>query len=502
MKQEHSPSPAHVHAKHILCRLAVLSACVLLNACLPSFSSTPAPAPPSQTAPQSARQQQASSARPPASESSLCLALALPLQGPTKSIAEKIAQGASIAKREMERQGAILNVRMLDTDQNDWLNQLAALPPECALVGGPMQTAAYSAAKKSPAARGRAFFAFLPQLEPGDEGFTAWRFFPSPQDQVDALLSFMQIEMAFTSYGVFYPDEAYGKRMAEIFRQRAALRGAVVQTAHYTPSAAAGWPDAAAKLVGRREINKTPFPTANLQAIFLPDYWSAADQLVTSLRYNGEDRAVLLGSSLWGEGMQSRPPALPQRYQLAVFPGAWNPGLSSPGAQSLQTAMQGAVPDFWVGLGYDFLHFAAHMKLIGGWTPQLVTQRAADARHIAWSMAPLVWDAQGKATQTLFLFSPVAGGFAPVQPDHLKTAWQEAQTRFAERMRIAQGENPAPALITPAPAAASPLSLTRPAVIQPPSVPATPASGTNASAIRQVPPPPDTAKPVASPMER
>jgi ABC-type branched-subunit amino acid transport system substrate-binding protein len=423
----------------------------------------------------------------------------LPLQGPAKGIAEKILHGASIAKQEMEAAGTTANVRILDTDQPDWLSQLAALPPECALVGGPMQAAAYSVVKKSRAAGGRAFFTFLPQLEPGDEGFTAWRFFFSPQDQADALLSFMQIEMGFTSYGVFYPDDAYGKRMAEIFRQRASLRGAVAQTASYTPGAAAGWPDAAAKLVKRREINKTPFPTVNLQAIFLPDSWSAADQLITSLHYNGEDRAVLLGSSLWGEGIQSRPPALPQNYQLAVFTGAWNPGLSTPGAQSLRAAMRGVVPDFWVGLGYDFLRFAAHMKLTAGWTPQIVTQRAMEARHIAWSMAPLAWDSQGKAVQTLFLFSPVAGGFAPVQPDQLKTAWQEAQDRFAERVRIAQGDNPAPALLAPAPAAASPLSLPRPAIVPPP--PPSPAPGTNVPAIRQAVPPANAAQPAASPVK-
>jgi len=413
------------------------------------------------------------------------------LQGSIKEFAEKIAQGASIAKRDLERQGTRVNVRLLDVDQPDWLNQLAALPPECALVGGPMQTAAYSAAKKSPAAAGRAFFAFLPQLEPGDEGFTAWRFFPSPQDQADALLSFLQIEMGFTSYGVFYPDAPYGSRMAEIFRQRAALRGAMTQTASYTPGAPAEWPKAAAQLVGRHEINKTPFPTANLQAIFLPDSWSSADQLITSLHYNGEDRLVLLGDSLWGEGIQRRPPALPQNYQLALFPGAWNPGLASPSAQALLTTMQDAAPDFWIGLGYDFLHFAVHMKLTAGWTPQMVTQRAAEAqRHVAWTMAPLAWDAQGKATQALFVFSPVAGGFAPVQPEQLKTAWQEAQERFAERLRIAQGESPAPALLAPPPATASPLWLPRPSVSLPPSAP-----GTRAPAPQKAEPSPDMARP-------
>ena len=503
MKKNSHPFLPHAPARRLLFRLAALSVCVLLNACLPPFSSKPTPAPPSRPASESAQQHQAASiVKPVSSESSLCFSLALPLQGPAKGIAEKIAQGASAAKQEMERQGTTVNVRMLDTDQSDWLSQLAALPQECALVGGPVLAAPYSAAKKSSAAQGRAFFTFLPQLEPGDEGFTAWRFFPSHQDQVDALISFMQIEMGFTSYGVFYPDGAYGTRMAEIFRQRAILRGAAVQTASYVPGTAASWPDAAAKLVGKREINKTPFPTTDLQAIFLPDSWSSADQIITSLRYNGEDRAVLLGDSLWGEGIQSRPPVMPQNYQLAVFPGPWNPGLSSPGAQALRTAMQGTTPDFWIGLGYDFLHFAAQMKLSAGWSPQIVTQRAMEAqRNIDWSMAPITWDAQGKAAQTLFIFSPVAGGFTPTQPAQLKTAWQEAQLRFAERVRIAQGEHPVPALLTPAPAAASPLSLPRTSVTpQSPSPPASP-SGINAPAIRQATPPQDAAKPVASPIE-
>jgi ABC-type branched-subunit amino acid transport system substrate-binding protein len=471
-KNSSSPLPS-ASARHAFFRPTALLACFFLSACLPSFSSKPSPAPQTESKPAAQAQKPPTTPVPPGA--SLCLSLALPLQGQAKSNAEKIAQGASVAKRELEVQGTVINVRVLDADQPDWLNQLAALPPECALVGGPTHAAAYSAAKKSPAAAGRAFFTFLPQLEPGDEGLNAWRFFPSPQDQADALQSFLQIEMGFTSYGVLYPDEAYGRRMAEIFRQRAALRGATAQTASYTPGAAATWPAAVAQLVGRREINKTPFPTANLQAVFLPNSWSSADQLITSLHYNGEDRLVLLGDSLWGEGIQIRPPAIPRHYQLAVFPAAWNPGLASPGAQALLAGMQGAVPDFWIGLGYDFLHFAVQMKLTAGWTPQLVAQRAAEAqRNMAWSMAPLTWDAQGKAAQALFLFSPVAGGFAPVQPEQLKASWLEAQARFAERTRIAQGESPVPALLAPAPGAGSPWRL--PSAVPPP------APGTNAPA--------------------
>jgi len=427
--------------------LAVLVACLLSAGCLSSCVSRPA-----KTTSQPVRQDAAPVVYSPDPGASLCLSLALPRQGPARSIAEKIARGANAAKRELERQGTMVTLHMLDADQPDWLDQLAALPPECALVGGPMQAAAYSAAKNSPAARGRAFFTFMPQLEPDDEGRIAWRFFPSPEDQVDALLGFLQIEMGFSAYAALYPDEPYGRRMTEIFRQRAALRGAAVQAARYTPGATAEWANAAAKLVGRQEINKTPFPTTNFQAIFLPGSWASADQLITSLHYNGEDRLVLLGDALWGEGIQNRPPGIPRYYQIALFPGAWNPTLAGPGAQSLLAAAQGAAPDFWLGLGYDFLRFAARLNLPAGWTPQLVAQHAAQAqRSFAWSIAPISWDEQGKATQALFVFTPVAGTFAPVQPEQFKASWREAQARFADRVRTAQSGSAAKGLSAPRP---------------------------------------------------
>jgi hypothetical protein len=144
--------------------------------------------------------------------------------------------------------------------------------------------------------------------------------------------------------------------------------------------------------------------------------------------------------------------------------------------------MHGAAPDFWTGLGYDFVHFAAQMRLTAGWTPQLVARRAVEAqRAIAWSMAPIAWDAQGKAAQRLFVFSPVAGGYAPVQLAQLRASWSEAQARFAERIRTTQNENPGSTVRIPIPVAAPPPWLQQP-VIAPPPLPVAPASGTDTPA--------------------
>ena len=78
------------------------------------------------------------------------------------------------------------------------------------MVGGPLQARNYAQARSAGAVDQRAFFTFLPSLEQGDEGARAWRFFPSPQDQIDALISFATNDLNIRTYGAFYPTDAYG----------------------------------------------------------------------------------------------------------------------------------------------------------------------------------------------------------------------------------------------------------------------------------------------------
>ncbi|MDE7370346.1 MAG: hypothetical protein K2N07_01100, partial [Desulfovibrio sp.] len=119
-----------------------------------------------------------------------CVVLALPASGPYAAIATKIKRGAEAARQELTGAGATLRLETVNTEAPDWLTTLAALPASCAVVGGPLRDAAYEQAQKAGALEQRAFFAFVPNLKAGEEGARAWRFFPSPQDQVDALVAF------------------------------------------------------------------------------------------------------------------------------------------------------------------------------------------------------------------------------------------------------------------------------------------------------------------------
>ena len=46
--------------------------------------------------------------------------------------------------------------------------------------------------------------------------------------------------------------------------------------------------------------------------------------LTTALAYNGEDRLVLMGTTLWEQGLSGKSVVNTERFALAVFPGAWN----------------------------------------------------------------------------------------------------------------------------------------------------------------------------------
>lgn len=372
---------------------------------------------------------------------SVCLVLALPTGGPVGPVADKVRAGAVAAQQELGKSGVTIDLRTINTDQADWLAQLAALPSQCAVVGGPVQVPVFTAAKA--ALDKRHFFAFLPQI--GDaEGQSAWRFFPSPQDQVAALLRFARGDLDVSAYAALYPSDTYGTRMTAIFEQAVRAVGGTVQSASYNPAEIQNWPKAAAGLLNPRMVHKVPIPSTNFGAIFLPDSWKNMDMLTTSLLFNGEDRLVLMGSSVWEQSLAGGGIVNTNNYALAVFPGAWNPAKVPPALQSLP------VKDFWVGLGYDFVRFASMLGLQDAASPSDVNARIQRAQSMSWAMAPIQWSQQGIASQQMYLFTPAQNGFVVLDVPAFKERRNQILTRFESRSKAAATGQPVPALANPA----------------------------------------------------
>ena len=347
--------------------------------------------------------------------------LALPLSGQHAAVAGRIVAGARVACDELSAAGRQVSLIIIDTDQPGWVAQIDALPRNAAVIGGPLRRDDYAQAKSQGLTSRRALFTFLPALEAGDEGRTAWRFFSGAQDQIDTLLDFTS-RLGISGYAVFYPEENFGRRMAALFEERARASGAsnVILQA-YQPGDQNTWIQAVSDLLAQNRAGRT------FRAIFLPDSWRNMDQIVPNFFYYNETRQVFLGTSLWEQGLSGGHFVSMQHYNLAVFPGSWNASQFSPAAQRLEFGLAAAgagTADYWAGLGYDFARFSGGLGVREDWTPGSVNA-ALEAADISWSIAPIRWTG-GIATQQMYLFQPRADGFAPLDEGEFRAAFNAA----------------------------------------------------------------------------
>lgn len=350
-----------------------------------------------------------------------CLVLALPMSGSYAPVGLKIARGASAAQWYMSNKGMNVDLHIINTENASWLSQINALPSQCTTIGGPLRMNKYAEIKASDITNQRAFFTFMSQLEQNssanpEEGRTAWRFFSSAQDQMTALLK-LTTALGIAEYGILAPDEPYGSRMTKLFTSEVSKLNGTVHTATYPPNAPAQWNSTVGKFVGRSGDDKKPIATATFQATFLPDSWGNMEMLVPNLFYHGASKQILLGTSLWTQGLNAGRNST-NNFDLAIFPNAWNPNATSPSALALndfllQSGQDSA--DTWVGLGYDFVRFATALGLPQDWTPAslnaTLTKQSPSMLSMDWSMAPITWTAQGIASQSLFLFTPTPDGY-------------------------------------------------------------------------------------------
>ena len=131
--------------------------------------------------------------------------------------------------------------------------------------------------------------------------------------------------------------------------------------------------------------------------------------MVPAFFYNGEQRQVFLGTSLWEE-RNSAENYIPSNFTLAVYPSAWNPESKKEEVGILQKGLQGKTPPEptrWSALGYDFVRFAE--KLYGARATknvQYMNRYLTKNLLFSWSLAPIVWNADGIAEQRLFVLTP------------------------------------------------------------------------------------------------
>ncbi len=356
----------------------------------------------------------------------ICLVLAVPHSGSVAAVSQKIRAGAEAAVGALGAQGRTVDLRHVDTAQANWVTQMQTLPLHCAVVGGPILAQNLTMAKSGGATAQRNFFAFLPSLDEQDEGTKAWRLFPSPQDQVDALIGFSR-QMGIHDFGSFFPADTYGTRMNSAFANAVRAGGGNVRSEGYVGTGPAVWNKAVQSLLNPQIVNNKLLSTATFGATFMPESWKNMEGIMNSFMAHGETRQVLLGTTIWGQSLGTGPIAHAEKFSMAIFPAAFDAAKAPAALQSLGTT--GSL-DMWSALGYDFVQLGASLGLPNVAPASLMNTKLQVAQNIPWAMAPVLWNAQGIARQKLMMFTVSPAGVVPADVNVLMQRRTEALTQF------------------------------------------------------------------------
>lgn len=385
------------------------------------------------------------SALAPGGAAAVRMALALPLSGRFAATGQKVLRGVDAAQKHLAAQGRAVEITVINAEAPDWLERLAALPPDVAAVGGPLlNMEALRALDASGALSRRAVFAFQPDLGQVREGEQAWRFYPSFQDQARALVTLTADALGIRSVAMLVPRNRYGQRMAEVFQAEAKAKGMRIAASEaYPPDDHPRWLHSVSRLLkvpeGFRGNKNMPLPMPDFGAVFMPEDWGQAELLASNFHFFEGQHLLFLGTDLWSVGLDNAQEVDDTYFQHAACPGAWWPETTGGRAlQALMDAQRMGQADFWTALGYDFVRLAARLGLSTGWTPAQVNARLFALSNQEFSMAPIVWDEQGHARQSLYLFTPRKEGKALVDPESMREGLQKSKNRREKRLSMSR----------------------------------------------------------------
>ncbi len=312
----------------------------------------------------------------------------------------------------------------------DWLKQLAALPART-IVGALGSERVYRQMKTAGVMDKRVVFGFMTHLPDGDEGTSAWRFYPSRADQAEAVARLTVDQLGIRSVASFGTEDEYSVNMVGEFEQNLASRGVVLQriTAVGSPSS---WGELLRPHVSpeTNESNGTLRPNTPFEAVFLTDSWRRLKSVHTAFGSNGEDRLLLAGTMIW-DGYNARGNQSAEQYlRLVTWPTAYLP-TSAPA--SLVSARANT---FWGALGYDFARFAARLQIEGRPDAAEVNRAVRQVSSMSFIMAPISYDSGGRASQKLYMVQPGAAGPQPVDVSALRQALREAREQVENRASI------------------------------------------------------------------
>jgi tetratricopeptide (TPR) repeat protein len=386
--------------------------------------------------------------------------LLLPLSGGYGDIAWKIGRGSDAAQWSMSRKGRPIRLKAINTQEDGWLKRLSRLSATYSLVGGPVRESSWKKLHQAGLHQDFEVFTFRSELGRGTEGEDAYRFFPGRDDQVRALMEVSRDELDISSFGVLYPKSSFGRSMARSFwnatvQEDVQLNG----LGFYNPRRITSYEEKVSDYLhvpedyGKEDKqeanatnatqNATRIPKPDFEAVFLPDSFSRARILIPEFFFFNQPDMVFLGPALWEQEIK-RISGLDTRYfNLTLMASPWWPDNASRQLKLLRHTLKQGVqegPDFWVGLGYDFVRFAAQLgPKAGDSSNGDLSRKLAGMSGFEWTLAPISWNEQGRARQDLFILRPTPDGVARVQSEKLSSRLEKAREMKRKWRQRTQG---------------------------------------------------------------
>ncbi len=362
-------------------------------------------------------------ARPPALVKGTTVALVVP-RGQAPAVVNALVSGA---QHGVEAQTGSANPARVYVyyGEGDWLHQLNALPGRTVI--GVLGVPLYRQMRDAGLMDKRVVFAFLSELPDGDEGVTAWRFFSSRADEAEAMSRLVVDELGIRSVASFGQEDQYSMQLTGELEQKLASRGVILQriTATGQPGA---WGDTLASWVNPtiNESNGTLMPHTPFEAVFVTTSWRNLQALNTAFASNGEERLLMAGTMLW-DSFNARGNQNASKYALVTWPSQYLPD------QAPEVLAGTKANTSWGALGYDFVRFAARLGLEGRPSSDEITRACRRAASMSFTMAPISYDADGKASQKLYMVQAGLNGPQLASTSALLNAMQEARTHMEQR---------------------------------------------------------------------
>ncbi|MEJ5300149.1 MAG: penicillin-binding protein activator [Thermodesulforhabdaceae bacterium] len=232
------------------------------------------------------------------------IGLMVPLSGSASGYGYQVMRGASLAVALWNEQHPDDPVELIVQDTppeaQSTLKGFEKLVNEDKVIAvvGPMSRQGVEALESTGQPLPALTFALVPGDSTGGGSFVV-KFLPDVRSVVDRIADYAVGTLGYKTFGIFYPDESFGRQTRDAFLQAVQARGGqVVAQASYSPGTT-NFKNFIDKLYGEKKEGKTVLDTPPFQALFLPDDLKTVSLIVPQLVQANLVGVTFIGSHLW-----------------------------------------------------------------------------------------------------------------------------------------------------------------------------------------------------------